>query len=226
MFKQIVSVHLPKVAGTSLLHQLKDIFGEQHVLLDYNDDPVYLQSVVNIDPSCYELDPIKSISPHKVVHGHFQPKKYEHLSNAFRLTFLRHPIDNIASIYFFWMGHDRSFWDSPIFHYCKDKNLTLLQFAALPKFKYLYTRTYFADYDMSHFDFIGDYAHYDSELVRLGKQLDVSFKTNVRLNETIGHMPNRGLADVRRPSIPDADYEKLGEILRDDIAFYQKNKAR
>ena len=145
MFEEIISVHIPKVAGTSFLHQLKEIFGEQHVLLDYNDDPVYLQSIVNIDPNCYEFDPIKTISPYKVVHGHFQPKKYENLRNAFRLTFLRHPIDNIASIYFFWMAHDRNCWDSPIFHYCKDRNLTLLQFAALPKLRYLYTRTYFGD---------------------------------------------------------------------------------
>ncbi|MBI4808479.1 MAG: hypothetical protein HY799_06005 [Nitrosomonadales bacterium] len=226
MFENIVSVHTPKVAGTSFLHQLKEVFGEQNVLLDYNDDPVYLHTIVNIDPNCYELDPIKSISPHKVVHGHFQPKKYAHLSNAFRLTFLRHPIDNITSIYIFWMAHDRAFWNSPIFHYCKDRNLTLLQFAALPKLRYLYTRTYFADYDMSQFDFIGDYAHYDSELMRLSKQICVPFKTNIRLNKTIDHMADGGRDDATRLSISDAEYGKLAEILKDDIAFYQTYKGR
>lgn len=226
MFEQIISVHMPKVAGTSFLHQLKEIFGEQYILLDYLDDPVYLQSIVNIDPNCYELDPIKTIFPYKVVHGHFQPKKYAHLENAFRLTFLRHPIDNIASIYYFWMAHDRNFWDSPIFHYCKDRNLTLLQFAALPKLRYLYTRTYFDDYDMSHFDFIGDYAKYESELSRLGKQLELPFKANIRLNVTSGYMSNQGITEVMRPSVNDTEYAKLAEILQDDIEFYQAHKGK
>lgn len=226
MLEQIISVHTPKTAGTSFLHQLKGIFGEQYVLLDYNDDPVYLQSIVNIDPNCYEFDPIKTISPYKVVHGHFQPKKYAHLRNAFRLTFLRHPIDNIASIYYFWMAHDRNYWDSPIFHYCKDRHLTLLRFAALPKLRYLYTRTYFCDYDMSHFDFIGDYEKYESELLRLGKQLGLPFKANVRLNVTSAYMANQEAPEVMRPSIVDAEYTELAEILKDDIEFYQAHKGK
>ena len=226
MFNEIVSVHVPKVAGTSFLHQLKEIFGEKSVLVDYNDDPVYLQSIVNIDPNCYELDPIKTIFPYKVVHGHFQPGKYAHLRDAFRLTFLRHPIENIVSIYFFWMAHDRNFWNSPIFHYCKDRNLSLIQFATLPKLRYLYSRTYFGDYNMKHFDFIGDYKKYDSELVRLGEKLGVSFDANVRLNETVGYMTSLGLTNVMRPSITDAEYEKLAEILKDDIDFYEAHRGK
>lgn len=223
MSKTIVSVHIPKVAGTSFLYQLQKGFGEKNVLQDYNDDPVYLQSIVNIDPNCYEFDPIKSISPYKVVHGHFQPKKYAHLENAYRLTFLRHPIDNIASIYSFWMAHDRNFWDSPIFHYTKDRNLTLPQFAALPKLRYLYTRTYFDDYNMNNFDFIGDYSDYDNELARLGAQIGVSFSTKIRLNVT---MPEKGLTENSRPSVGNAEYEKLAEILKDDIDFYQTHKGK
>lgn len=226
MWEQIISVHIPKVAGTSFLHQLKEVLGEQYVLLDYNDDPVYLQSIVNIDPNCYEFDPIRTISPYKAVHGHFQPKKYEHLKNAFRLTFLRHPIDNIISIYFFWMAHDRNCWDSPIFHYCKDRNLSLLQFAALPKLRYLYTHTYFGNYDMSRFDFIGDYDKYENELSRLGKQLGLPFNANVRLNVTSDYITNQGSTDVMRQSVADTEYTKLAEILKDDIDFYQAYKMK
>lgn len=54
----------------------------------------------------------------------------------------------------------------------------------LPKIIYLYTRSYFFDFDMKYFDFIGDYAKYDEELVRLGKCLGVTFDLNVRVNIT------------------------------------------
>ena len=79
---------------------------------------------------------------------------------------------------------------------------------------------------MSHFDFIGDYEKYESELTRLGKQLELPFKANVRLNVTSGYMANQGLTEVMRLSIVDAEYAKLAEILEDDIEFYQVHKGK
>lgn len=78
---------MPKVAGSSFLQQLKNQFGEHELLLDYGDDPVNPLSIVSIDPNRYIVESIKSI-----VHGHFSPHKYANLNNAFRMTFLRHPM--------------------------------------------------------------------------------------------------------------------------------------
>jgi hypothetical protein len=226
MFETIVSVHTPKAAGSSFLHQLKGIYGEHNLLLDYKDDPVNPLSIVNIDPDLYDVDPIKSIAPYKVVHGHFHPYKYGHLENAFRMTFLRHPIDNVMSIYYFWMAHDRECWDSPVFQYYKDANLSLTRFAMLPKIRYLYSRFYFGDFYMSHFDFIGDYAKYDEELVRLGKCLGVQFDLTVRLNITLEYSKVPSNLDNEREIDTKAIYDNLAEILKDDIDFYEQHKGR
>jgi hypothetical protein len=222
MIESIVSVHMPKVAGSSFLYQLKELYGKHQLLLDYNDDPVNPVSIVNLDPDHYSMEPIKTIAPYKVVHGHFHPHKYAHLDNAFRITFLRHPIDNVMSIYCFWMAHDRSCWDSPVFHYFKDANLSLQRFAMLPKIRYLYTRSYFGDFDMRHFDFIGDYAKYNEELTRLGNRLGVQFDLNVRLNITMEYSKSSSVHEVDDKE----KYEKLAEILKDDIAFYEAHKGR
>lgn len=226
MIESIVSVHIPKAAGSSLQDQLKRLYGEQQLLLDYGDDPVNPLSIVNLDPDFYDAELIKTIAPYKVVHGHFHPHKYAGLENTFRMTFLRHPIDNISSIYYFWKAHDRTCWDSPLFQYFKDSNLSLTRFAMLPKMRYLYSRAYFSGIDMSQFDFIGDYAKYAEELGRLGGKLGVKFDLEVRLNVTAEHLDEAQISVDERAAAVNAEYSNLSKILADDIAFYEKYKGR
>lgn len=226
MFESIVSVHVPKVAGTSFLHQLKALYGEERLLCDYKDDPVDPRSIINIDPYRYAVEPIETIAPFTIVHGHFHPRKYEKLKNVFRVTFLRHPIENIVSIYNFWRMHDRNFWDSPIFQYLKDSDISLQRFAMLPKIRYLYSDSYFGEFDMDLFDFIGDYEKYDQELKRLGECLGVKFNLEVRLNVTKDHIQSSTTFDRLRLVIGQKEYSILSEILKDDIEFYLTHCGR
>lgn len=211
----VISVHTPKVAGTSFIKQLQTAFGDDFLLLDYSEDPADVRSRRNIDPESYRLEFIKDISPFRVVHGHFHISKYDGLSDAFRLTFLRHPIDNLLSIYDFWSLQSVDIWDNPLFKYFKEKSLTPERFAMLPAIRYLYTYTYFGGFDMSRFDFIGDYQFYSNELLRLGDLLGVNFEPSVRLNATQtlpGYQPRTNL--VNRSILED--------LLAEDIRFYEK----
>lgn len=226
MIQTIISVHTPKVAGTSFLHQLKQIYGEHQLLLDYQDDPTNPLSIINIDPNFYETTPIRTISPYKIVHGHFHPEKYSKLDNAFRMTFLRHPIDNILSIYNFWSAHENSFWDHPIFKYFKDANLSLPRFAMIPQIRYLYTQTYFGGFDMCQFDFIGDYTQYNQELSRLGRALEISFDLSVRQNITNDYLKSTSATGTHRHTLDEPEYALLAQILKKDIEFYEIYKGR
>jgi hypothetical protein len=212
----IISVHIPKVAGTSFLHHLRCIYGKDNLCLDYDENPVDTRSVVNLDPACYRINPITTIQPYKVVHGHFHPKKYDSVSNAFRLTFLRHPIDNILSIYRFWSVHSAETWDTPLFRYFKEKKLSIEQFSMLPKIRYLYSEAYFGGYDMGKFNFIGDYKKYDLELNRLGKELNVHFDLSVRMRVTPTRISGGGGMEP-----PEIHSDTLKRILNQDIEFYE-----
>jgi len=213
---------MPKTAGSSLLHQFKRQYGEHKILLDYEDDPVNPCSRANLDPNHYDADPINTITPYIVVHGHFHPKKYIRLTNTFRLTFLRHPIENILSIYKYWTANDENSWDSPIYRYYKSSNLSLLRFAMLPKIRYLYTGSYFSGIDMRSFDFIGDYANYDEELIRLGNLLDLPFDIKVRLNVTNNFIKDKPSIENAMTIIEKNEISALEEILKDDIEFYEE----
>jgi len=226
MNQAIISVHMPKVAGTSFLHQLKKLYGEEMVLLDYNDDPSNPLSIVNIDPNYYDVFPVKTIAPYKVVHGHFHPHKYINVNNAFWLTFLRHPIANVKSIYDFWSAHEKGFWDHPIFEYFKAEQLSLIRFAMIPAVRYLYTQSYFGGFDMTQFDFIGDYARYDDELLRLGNRLGANFDLKVRHNTTAEYFKDELDSEYSGSAISDVEHEELAQILKKDINFYTTYKGR
>lgn len=226
MNRPIVSVHTPKVAGTSFLSQLRSRYGDERVLLDYQDDPTNPLSAVNIDPRFYELNPVVSIAPNQVVHGHFRPAKYAQLASAFRITFLRHPIANVISIYNYWSAQNSEQWDHPIFRYFKEMNLSLLRFASLPAIRYLYTGSYFVNFDMSGFDFIGDHAHYASELDRLSDHLGVEFDSTVHHNATSEFYDDEQAAALMPGALSQLDIAELGKLLARDIAFYDANKGR
>lgn len=217
MDKKIISVHTPKAAGTSFLQQVTKIYGKNNLFLDYAEDPTDLNSYINIDPQYYKLNPIHEIKHHKVVHGHFHPSKYQFVSNAFRMTFLRHPVDNIVSIFYFWKKHALGELNGPIFKYFKEMNLSITQFALIPKIRYLYSKSYFSNFDMSDFDFIGNYDKYDDELLRLGDILNVDFDLSIR--ENINEI------SLERNRLFNINYKKLCLILKDDIDFYDSYKG-
>lgn len=211
----IISVHTPKAAGSTFLQQLRSAFGESSLLLDYGDDPADLCSRWCIEPDSAHLDPITTIAPYRVVHGHFHPAKYNAIDEAFRVTFLRHPIDNVMSIFRFWSVHPPGMWDSVLFRYFKENKLSVQRLAMLPAIRFLYSRTYFGSFDMRRFDFIGDYSDYPRELQRLGGLLGVDFDPKLRLNVTPDiHEDNLHLAT--------SDSSDLSDILAEDIIFYER----
>lgn len=83
-FKMLVSVHIPKTGGTSLLHILKRKFGKR-LLLDYPDVEA---------PKRGKFRSFLRGSP-LAVHGHIPASKYD----GRRITFLRDPVERRISAY-------------------------------------------------------------------------------------------------------------------------------
>ena len=164
MSVEIISVHFPKAAGSSLKKSFLAAYGQEGVYFDYEDDPKdpTCQYYIDSDGCRDEASKISERPGVKVIHGHFHPSKYDQIKNAKRITFLRHPIDNLISTYFFWKklegpGH-------ALFNYFHDNHLTLIELAKLPAIRYLMSRTYFGNFDMKLFDFIGFQESYSAGL--------------------------------------------------------------
>ena len=149
---ELISVHIPKTAGTAFRHVLTDIYGLNGVLGDYPPDCIH--------------SPEKSISKEiKVIHGHFEPSKYRgYFPTAKRIVWLRHPLFRLISEYFFAKTiEDRN---NVIHAQLLDGNLSILEFARIEQMKNFLSQK-IKGMQLAQFDFVGIQEFYIQDLIDL-----------------------------------------------------------
>lgn len=148
----------------------------------------------------------------RAVHGHFRPHRYDCFKKAFRLTFLREPVDNLISIYCYWKScpehgnhvHSRFLAEQP----------SILEFATYGGLQTLASETYFGGYDMGRFDFIGFHETRAKDLPELASLLGLPLGEDVHENRTSG---NERQELASNPQI----IAHLKTCLSKDINFYE-----
>ena len=214
-----VSVHFPKSGGTSLRVSLEKSFGSGAVHLNYADDPVNPVSRYSLDPAYIHRVPHGIPDGAKVVHGHFTPRRYLGIVPCDGLfTFLREPVENLISIYFFWKSFPRN--NSALHTYFLDHNLTIEETAGLPALRRLFTGSYFPDFDMSTFDLIGDVSTYPRDLARLGDLLGRPLEPVVENVNRLRSEPRDGGLSYDAAIADAALRARLEDILAEDLKFY------
>jgi hypothetical protein len=210
----LVSVHVPKAGGVSTTRMLRNAFGEAFQI-DYAENPASPVSPRVLDPIGYMSR--KQIIPEGVqcLHGHFHPAKYAFDARAFLFTLLRHPVDNLISIFFFWKQMPRH--NGPLHDYFLTNDLDIIQTARLPLLRTLYSETYFGDFDMGRFDLIGRHENRESALAKLSRQFNVTLDATIRDNVTPPSEERlTANSDTRLRS-------ELESILLQDIRFYDQH---
>ncbi len=198
--RPIISVHFPKAAGSSLKKQLQSHFGDL-LVLDYDHDPFV--------PRGRELTAFPNGK--RIVHGHFRAQRYS-APNAYMMTFLREPVDNLISIYFFWRSH-------PSTHELHSRFLSekpsILEFAEYPDFKHLMSDRYFGGFDMRRFDFIGFYDSLARDFVLLSEELGLALDHELHENRTPGWEERGNLMGDQKTM------SAIRDTLREDVRFYE-----
>ncbi len=212
----VVSVHVPKAAGTSLFEAFKGAFGEASVQR-IDDDPLDPLSLCRIDPSSY-LETARRVGAPDgaaVLHGHFWARRFDFMPDAVKITVLRDPVERMLSHYFFWRHSRRR--GHGLLDYVRDHELTIEQFARLPSIARIYGGVFFRDVDPASFDFIGNTGTLHAELPHLstavGRELVMP-----HVNESPEPEYSRELAAVHENT---RLMERLREILAEDIAWYE-----
>jgi hypothetical protein len=203
---RVVSVHFPKAAGSSLHIQLGKLLGDK-LALDYTHDPLTSMGKENAEFP----------SGKRIVHGHFRAQRYGS-TDAYWMTFLRHPVDNLISIYFFWKtlpepGHELHA------QFLRERP-SVLDFATYPGITSLMAETYFGNFDMSRFDFIGFFENREADVPRLAKDLGLPLVAGVHENrtaETAERLELEADLSIRR---------RLTDLLAADVAFYEWLRAK
>jgi hypothetical protein len=204
---ELISVHVPKCAGTALRTALARAYGADHLHLDYADRPFDPTAPMHADPAAFFGRTPEIPSAARVVHGHFHAGKYQSLPRSVRrIAILRHPVARTISHYNYWRRLAPA--EHTLHRSVMEAALCLADFARLPFIRHAYAGVMFAGLRRDDFDFIGTMETLDVDLPRLvnllGRPLDLAV-------ENVGDT-------VRPPSDVGA---ALAALLAEDIALYE-----
>lgn len=213
----LVSLHLPKSAGTSFRLSLQDIYGES-LLADYEGMSMIQEYL------CGSVSPEKLIDPPvghilsstRCIHGHFLPAKYLYLCGANSetrfITWLRDPFSRLVSHYLFFK---RSYNPAagPLFRRVIEEAWTVERFCLSEEYRNIYSK-YLWNFPLHKFSFIGISEFYEQ---------DMEYFSKVFLNrETQTHELNRGDRDKAEEILGDTELRTKVEAFHDeDVNIYK-----
>lgn len=206
---KLVSIHIPKTAGTSFRNTLKEVYQAEKVIrLDIN----LLDEVIHIDEQLWRKK--KLASEVEVAHGHFSPFLFEKLfrtSPTPFITWLRHPVERVISNFYYLEKRLQEELDekSKGLNILSKMQRTLMEYAADPlnqnrMAKFLHGKP------LDDFAFVGIQEHYLEDLHYLGKQLGW---------QQIPHFQHNTTGKARIVSA--LQREEIARLNQEDMALYQ-----
>jgi len=165
----LISVHLPKTAGSSFLVAIDAHFGGR-LLRDYGDRPINkstLRRNYQATLRCLRNAlPRPDLQQYECVHGHFMPIKYQFLRTPLQkhfVTWMRDPIERLASHYFYWIQnynpHDAGYLHRRVV----EEKWSLERFCLGPEMRNTYSK-FFWRFPLHKFQFIGLTEFYAQDL--------------------------------------------------------------
>ena len=200
---ELLSVHIPKTAGTAFLHTLTDVYGINSVIGDYPPDKIY-------QPDS------KDTSSIKVIHGHFLPSKYQgYYPQAKRIVWLRHPIFRLISEYFF----AKTIQDhkNVIHAQLLNNNLNILEFAQIPDMRNFLTQ-HIKGMKLQEFDFVGIQEFYPEDLQDLQKMMSWSDAQPIIKNSNLYHKYQKSLQEILSNT---SLINQIAKLNREDLQLYK-----
>jgi hypothetical protein len=161
----LISVHIPKTAGTSFRHSLQDHFGEG-LVVKYGEKPfntaVHERNLKAVSAALDHLH--KDFSGVSCIHGHYLPVQYLLLSNTRPVSFvtwMRNPVERLVSDYYHTLKNYSS--DAPpLQKQIIAEKWTLEKYCTCEKLKNVYSQ-FFWGFPLENFDFIGITEYYNAD---------------------------------------------------------------
>lgn len=162
----IISLHLPKTAGTSFKTSLSDHFGASY-REDYADQAISKTPFERCRQALWRSVSIaaKGIEGVDCVHGHFLPVKYRALGwrqNLIFITWMREPVARLVSHYNYWQASYDPDTAAPHHRQVIEQRWSLEAFCLSEKFRNIYAK-YLWHFPLEQFAFIGISEHYEED---------------------------------------------------------------
>ncbi len=160
---KVISIHVPKTAGTTFKKVLRQIYDPEEIFFDYpHRGNLRHKMLTNPKPEV------------KVIHGHFSGNKYDSKFPEFRkIIWLRDPIKRLISLYFFWKS-----WqilvesDAENLAPVRESSLTFIEFAEKPEMQNIIKSKYVQEQKLTDFYFVGIQEFFREDLHELKVMLN------------------------------------------------------
>ncbi len=206
---EIISVHVPKTAGTTFRNVLEQVYGKQGVILDYPGE--HRKRFRN------QLQARKDKI--KVIHGHFDIKKYEKdFPQAKKIAWIRHPIHRLISHYFFWLKMPINQIRESSHKLLVEKQIGILEFSGLPDIKNLTVR-FLNNRKIHDFYFIGIQEYFYEDILEIKERLGWPDFDIEYTNKNPASDYQKLVQEILEDSIL---LGKLEEINSEDMEFYRE----
>lgn len=214
---KLISIHIPKTAGTSFFHSLKKQYGNQKVArIDIYDNRIRINKI-----------PVDSAYVYKnttVIHGHFT---IDSLNNYLSLpvntpiiTWLRDPVERVISNYYYLSKR----LDEELMEEKKGLNIlskmrrSLLEYAQDERNCNRMSK-FLKGIDIKDFFFIGTVENYDEDIQELGRKLNWSTLEIVTHNIT--GTSNKSVVDEQTKALI-RSYNKKDQALYEQALALRK----
>jgi hypothetical protein len=163
----LISLHLPKTAGTSFRAALEERFGDG-LRRDYGDVPLNTPARRRHARALRDclLNSGRRFAGVQCIHGHFLPLKYRLLGirrDVKFVTWLRDPVERLASHYHFWKTYEPPQPTQPLWKKFRDEQWSFEQFGTCAELRNVYCQ-FLWGFPLERFDFIGITEHFDADI--------------------------------------------------------------
>ena len=159
----LVSVHVPKTAGTSFAAALRQLYGER-LRADNGDRPLaHSRGQRRWAALRHACSMAGAVLPDACVHGHFMPAKYALVRRARFCIWLRDPVQRVVSRYHHYCRHGQL--EPQHLRWGLVPGLSLEQFVRLPQYRNTYAEYLWA-FPLRRFDFVGVVERYEQDMLR------------------------------------------------------------
>ena len=222
----LVSIHMPKTAGTSFRGSLEEHFGDRF-RHDYQDYPLAHSPQARRQQARDRGEAARATDFAGVdcVHGHFLPLKYLQLAERLPCTFvtwLREPVARLVSHYHYWLrAYDgNSPLVSPLHRRVVEEGWTLQQFCLAPELRDVYSE-FLWGFPLDRLDFVGITEFFPEDLRYFSREI---LGNKVRA-QTLNRRPP-GAGPGSEALLGDLDRPRIEAYHARDVALYRRALQR